>query len=652
MFKNPKGITLVSVIITVILILILAGITISAITRNGLIEKAEEAKTTYEQSQAEAKLRLVIETIRTKEIAKGNLLTLEAIYDEICLDKQTEIEIIEVKTEETSFTSISKPTTKIKSIRVQAYNKYVFTIGLNDEKEVLINYIDEENESEETVQTSNSIMLSSTKNIDSVYISDGTWSESEKVNTPKLVSGLIPIKFNEDETSGYKELTSDKYDTWYDYSNQHWANAITKNSNGEVTGYWVWIPRFAYKIEDGNNTNTAGIIKIKFLQGTTNKDEDNNSISTTYPTVRNNTMQDYVVHPSFIDGSDKAYNNGEWNSEISGYWVAKFPAGYAGGNNSVAQESAGIKYSGTYNNIKNYYSKIISGTTEINYPVFLGQTYAYNYINIGDSYNLALNLTKAGNIYNLDSSDINSHQMKNSEWGAVAYLSHSDYGYDGGNKIYINNVNLNNKVSTIYGITGYAGEGTNTAANTFSSAPNSLGESINGGTYTSYAWYTTKGQKGSSTQNITGIYDLSGCAWERVSGYITNKSGITNRKNYGITFAETSENTTGYQKLSSIFATVYPFDSDNDGNTNNWKKYKELESNSYSFGDAILETSKSGYSSNSWNGDVSGYSYTNTPFFERGGNSTDKSSAGIFSFHNSTGSPYQTITFRVVLIAE
>ena len=43
--KGRKGITLIALVITVIVILILAGITISAISgENGIIQKAEQAK--------------------------------------------------------------------------------------------------------------------------------------------------------------------------------------------------------------------------------------------------------------------------------------------------------------------------------------------------------------------------------------------------------------------------------------------------------------------------------------------------------------------------------------------------------------------------------------------------------------------------------
>lgn len=44
MRKNMKGITLVALVITIVILLILAGISIQAITNTGLFNKANEAK--------------------------------------------------------------------------------------------------------------------------------------------------------------------------------------------------------------------------------------------------------------------------------------------------------------------------------------------------------------------------------------------------------------------------------------------------------------------------------------------------------------------------------------------------------------------------------------------------------------------------------
>ena len=482
-------------------------------------------------------------------------------------------------------------------------------------------------------------------------LADGTWSSTKRVNTPQLMKGMTAIKFKNDGTSDYEELSTAEFESWYDYYNNQWANAITKDDEGNVTGYWVWIPRYAYKIESGLYTSTTGTISVEFLQGTTNRTISGSTISEKYPTVTNDAMDDYVVHPAFTDGTSNNFMNGEWDEEVPGFWVAKFPAGYAEGNNSVTATDTGITYSGTYSSVTNYYESITSGTTTMKYPVFLGQTYAYNYINIGDSYNLALNLTKDGNPYGLSNKETNSHQMKNSEWGAVAYISHSEYGLNGENLLYINNVNLNNTVSTIYAVTGYAGDGTDTAANTFSSTPSLSETSINNGTYTSYAWYTTNGQKGSSTQNITGVYDLSGCIWERTSTYISN--GSSNLSNYASTFANTTANADGYKSLSTKLATVYPYNSSSDTEGNNWIIYNTLKSSTYGFGDAILEIASAGLGSTGWENDESIFLSNNNPFLARGGSYLNAAIAGKFNFCYNHGLSFGSrIGFRAVLFAE
>lgn len=54
MFKNQKGITLVALVITIIVLIILAGVTISLlIGDNGIINKAKEGKTNMTNAQGE-----------------------------------------------------------------------------------------------------------------------------------------------------------------------------------------------------------------------------------------------------------------------------------------------------------------------------------------------------------------------------------------------------------------------------------------------------------------------------------------------------------------------------------------------------------------------------------------------------------------------
>lgn len=52
MFKKEKGITLVALVITIIVLLILAGVTISlVVSDNGVINKAKDAKTNMGNAQ-------------------------------------------------------------------------------------------------------------------------------------------------------------------------------------------------------------------------------------------------------------------------------------------------------------------------------------------------------------------------------------------------------------------------------------------------------------------------------------------------------------------------------------------------------------------------------------------------------------------------
>ena len=49
--KEDKGITLVALVITIIILLILAGITISQLTKSGLLEKTQKAKNKAEEAR-------------------------------------------------------------------------------------------------------------------------------------------------------------------------------------------------------------------------------------------------------------------------------------------------------------------------------------------------------------------------------------------------------------------------------------------------------------------------------------------------------------------------------------------------------------------------------------------------------------------------
>ena len=482
---------------------------------------------------------------------------------------------------------------------------------------------------------------------------DGSWNTSKKVNSPQLMEGMTGIYWDKDGNE--IEVTADNQDNWYDYSAQKWANAVTKDSNGNVTGYWVWIPRYAYKIESGRYTSTVGKISVKFLQGTSNKDENNSEISQNYPETTGGTMSAYVVHPSFTDGSANGKNNnfmnGEWDKEISGYWVAKYPAGFqantiTNNNGTLSTTISNSSDTVVYSN-KNYTSYNANMTTnalsqnltssgyssqKLSYPVFKPLTYAYNNISTGDTYTISKEIASASSFYGLNSTKTDSHQMKNSEWGAVAYLTQSSYGRNG-TEISLNNYYTTESSPWRTAITGMCTNGISGDKTT------TLGNAYN----------TAIGVKGSSTANITGIYDLNGCVWERTTAYISN--GNASLSTYGNSYTNTTANTNGYQTLSTKWATVYPYNS-SDSNTNNYNSYSGKKSTTYGFGDAVLETSTTGSESTSWNGDYSSFPYTYRPFLLRSGDYSHSSRAGSFAFDFVNGDPRYTHGFRSVLVAQ
>lgn len=74
---REKGITLIALIITIIILLILAGISISALTNTGLFAKAEEAKEKTLIEQAEEELKMKIYELQVEK--KGNTTLQELV---------------------------------------------------------------------------------------------------------------------------------------------------------------------------------------------------------------------------------------------------------------------------------------------------------------------------------------------------------------------------------------------------------------------------------------------------------------------------------------------------------------------------------------------------------------------------------------------
>ena len=333
-----------------------------------------------------------------------------------------------------------------------------------------------------------------------------------------------------------------------------WANAITEDGS-----MWVWIPRYAYSITSGYHSSSTGTIEIKFLKDSSNVAYDGTS---TWDNVSG--QGKWNVHPAF-----------NYGQEVSGLWVAKFEASSKEGNSNNSGDNVTTK------------------TLQVKPGVS-----SWRGINIEKIYIVCLN-------YN---SILNSHMMKNDEWGAVAYLSKSKYGKQN-EEVWINN-------SGSY-ITGSAGNSASAGSNT--------------GTTNDYT--STQGVKASTTGNVYGVYDMSGGAWEYVAAYVNNGSEYLTK--YGSILVKGEAKTKNVYSKGSYDSSGYNY-----------------SANSGKYGDAIYETSSSGsqhYSS--WYGDDSYFPHTSGPFFSRGGDHS--SGTGVFSFFTHGGSldGLGSVSFRPVLVA-
>ena len=71
-FKNAKGITLIALVITIIVLLILAGVTIATLTGdNGILGKANEAKTKSDIVEVKEQAQLDISNWMAERIRNG-----------------------------------------------------------------------------------------------------------------------------------------------------------------------------------------------------------------------------------------------------------------------------------------------------------------------------------------------------------------------------------------------------------------------------------------------------------------------------------------------------------------------------------------------------------------------------------------------------
>ncbi len=106
---------------------------------------------------------------------------------------------------------------------------------------------------------------------------------------------------------------------WFDYENKEWANIVV--INGDLKAYWVWIPRYAYKVDKVNSK-----VDIRFVNNSNVYIAEDNTRTTyndTAPTFDADENQtNYVVSSAFY------INMGTEEEpeirQLSGFWMSKY----------------------------------------------------------------------------------------------------------------------------------------------------------------------------------------------------------------------------------------------------------------------------------------------------------------------------------------
>ena len=240
-------------------------------------------------------------------------------------------------------------------------------------------------------------------------------------------------------------------------------NAPTAIPENDILAYFVWIPRYKYKLFNATYASgtSPSLIDVVFENGTSTT----GNVTCTYAsngaeTCQNKSNGNWYTHPAFT-----MINASGNKTEYKGIWVGKF-------------ETTG------------------STTTPTIKPSLVPITRQ----NISAMYSSALSFSSVNYITSHSINKTDSHVIKNIEWGAVAYLKQSNYGLG------LINIGVNNYYDSVFktGCGASAGTSQVTTCNVYN---------------------TAKGMLASTTGNITGVYDMSGGAEDYVMGNYNKTAG-------------------------------------------------------------------------------------------------------------------------------
>ena len=388
-----------------------------------------------------------------------------------------------------------------------------------------------------------------------------------------LDSNMIPVKYTGTTTNAEWTSIADPEaadSDWYDYGKKQWANAITVKKEAlakykgysevidqtDILGFWVYIPRYAYEVmrRDGTdkpvkeqnfdikfeNTKTPRKRPLACKTGNGKDYRTECNVSRELP-LMGGEVSTWATHPAFTFGK----------KELNGIWFAKFETTGTNTQPTVLPNESHIEgeYSDFHFNGGGLYA--LAKTMGVNDPNGIGG----NTSGVNASQN------------NHHLATLSSHMVNNNDWGAATYLSASKYGA-GYNGVQINASGEGNSNSNSHGITGC---GPRANGDTSSYGGNNIYTTLDhpdetgGALGTQSACYSgdiqrayngTLGQLASTTNNPTGIYDMSGGEFEYVAVSYSDSLNSSNTQNSGLAAHPPYDNTYAITDLNSCTFTA------------------------------------------------------------------------------------------------
>ncbi len=492
---------------------------------------------------------------------------------------------------------------------------------------------------------------------------------------PDLGNGrLVPVTIS--ETDGPDFYTGDKggnvykadiTSDWYKYADKKWANAIILKdgvvdnySPGEqipeenIESYFVWIPRYSYKLQNNEETFSS-------YSAVENKGQQAN-VQSFYEAIKGNKGESNAFEIEF-GSKDKGISTTLLSKGVSivhpafesfdsnGFWVGKFETGYnQNSDGSVMPPDANSwNTAGAQHNETNSTKVIIKPNV-----------YSWRGIQVANAFYTSYEYLR----------DLESHMMKNMEWGAVAYLTQSKYGRceekDGVTTC--DEVRINNVENYI---TGSSAKKEPTCGYTNSKESCNIYGTIDG-LYkdgdNSYNYYNKESKVASTTGNYSGIYDMSGGAYEYEMGVMqaqdkvaTPTSGRSSKYNSGFKGPYScptcdgddtnTENTNGKAWPSSKYYDLYEYSTSDqqfqrghlgDGT----KEFGPFYSVFYKKDDDETGPSRL---IGSYNANQASFLSSSVPWVRRGGSFSFGAESGIMSFGSFDGRAHEEYSFRIVL---